>query len=133
MEDNFQIQLHTDNHMKYFSNSFELLYRLLPCFWVYMHVGKVMLKLREELGDSVKRIPQFDAWIDLYASEEFEKEVSDYIAMVDDIGKDEIYVNDYDGDAEDMQSKMQEHFIMCCKLEHMFWDQANSLMKWPDL
>lgn len=23
---------------------------LLPCFWVYMHVGKCMLKLREELG-----------------------------------------------------------------------------------
>jgi thiaminase/transcriptional activator TenA len=25
---------------------------LLPCFWVYMHVGQVMLKLRAELGDS---------------------------------------------------------------------------------
>jgi len=24
---------------------------LLPCFWVYMHVGKCMLKLREELDD----------------------------------------------------------------------------------
>ena len=24
---------------------------LLPCFWVYMHVGKCMLKLRENLGD----------------------------------------------------------------------------------
>jgi thiaminase/transcriptional activator TenA len=24
---------------------------VLPCFWVYMHVGKEMLKLREELGD----------------------------------------------------------------------------------
>ena len=24
---------------------------LLPCFWVYMHVGKCMLKLRQELGD----------------------------------------------------------------------------------
>jgi thiaminase/transcriptional activator TenA len=24
---------------------------MLPCFWVYMHVGKCMLKLREELGD----------------------------------------------------------------------------------
>ena len=23
---------------------------LLPCFWVYMHVGQCMLKLREELG-----------------------------------------------------------------------------------
>lgn len=25
---------------------------LLPCFWVYMHVGKCMLKLRKELGSS---------------------------------------------------------------------------------
>jgi thiaminase (transcriptional activator TenA) len=25
---------------------------LLPCFWVYMHVGQAMLKLRQELGDS---------------------------------------------------------------------------------
>ena len=24
---------------------------LLPCFWVYMHVGHEMLKLREDLGD----------------------------------------------------------------------------------
>ena len=24
---------------------------LLPCFWVYMHVGKCMLKLRDELKD----------------------------------------------------------------------------------
>lgn len=25
---------------------------LLPCFWVYMHVGKCMLELRKKLGDS---------------------------------------------------------------------------------
>ena len=25
---------------------------LLPCFWVYMHVGKCMLQLREQLGDT---------------------------------------------------------------------------------
>lgn len=25
---------------------------LLPCFWVYMHVGKCMLRLRESLGDT---------------------------------------------------------------------------------
>lgn len=24
---------------------------LLPCFWIYHHVGKCMLKLREEMGD----------------------------------------------------------------------------------
>ena len=114
---------------------------LLPCFWVYMHVGKQMLKLRDELGDSVERIPQFDAWIDMYASEEFEKEVRDYIAMVDEIKEDAStcvdtttydYAKEYENE-EDMVNRMEEHFIMCCKLEHMFWDQACSLMKWPDL
>jgi thiaminase/transcriptional activator TenA len=29
---------------------------LLPCFWVYMHVGKEMLKLREALGNRYDRV-----------------------------------------------------------------------------
>lgn len=96
---------------------------LLPCFWVYMHVGKCMLALRDKLGDSVKRPPQFDAWIDMYGGEEFEKEVKEYIAIVDDATK---------GADDDTLKKMEDHFIMSCKLEHMFWDQAQDLMQWPD-
>lgn len=97
---------------------------LLPCFWVYMHVGKCMLALREQLGDSVERPPEFDAWIDMYGGEEFEKEVKDYIAIVDDAAA--------KGGDEETLKKMKEHFIMSCKLEHMFWDQAQNLMSWPD-
>ncbi|KAL3793976.1 hypothetical protein HJC23_009459 [Cyclotella cryptica] len=97
---------------------------LLPCFWVYMHVGKCMLKLRQDLGESVTRPPQFDAWIDMYGGEDFEKEVTDYIAIVDNVAK--------TSDASTVK-KMQEHFIMSCKLEHMFWDQAQTLMKWPEI
>ncbi|KAL9188104.1 hypothetical protein ACHAXT_006482 [Thalassiosira profunda] len=95
---------------------------LLPCFWVYMHVGKCMLALREELGDSVTRPPQYDAWIDMYAGEEFAKEVNDYIAIVDKAAKTA---------AEDTLKQMEEHFIMSCKLEHLFWNQAHELMQWP--
>lgn len=97
---------------------------LLPCFWVYMHVGKCMLSLREELGESVQRCPQFDAWIDMYGGEDFEKEVTDYIGMVDAAAK--------DADSKTIE-RMEEHFIMSCKLEHMFWDQALNLMGWPDI
>lgn len=97
---------------------------LLPCFWVYMHVGQCMLKLREELGDKVSRLEQFDAWIDMYGGEDFEKEVRDYIAMCD------AAVENAD---EATVEKMQEHFFMSCKLEHMFWDQAQELMRWPDI
>lgn len=28
---------------------------MLPCYWVYMHIGKCMLKLRDELGDRYVR------------------------------------------------------------------------------
>jgi len=97
---------------------------LLPCFWVYMHVGKCMLALREKLGDSIERPPQFDAWIDMYGEEEFERKVKDYIAIVDDAAA--------KGGDEETLKKMKEHFIMSCKLEHMFWDQAQNLMSWPD-
>ena len=99
---------------------------MLPCMWIYWHVGKCMLQLREELDKAGNRkaVPAYDAWIDLYASEEFEKEVKDYIGLVDQA------IADAD---EGTIAKMQEHFNMTCRLEHMFWDQANSLMDWPEL
>ena len=69
-----------------------------------------------------KRAPQFDAWIDMYGGEEFEKEVKEYIELVDAECK----------NADEAELKeMQEHFNMCCKLEHMFWDQASTIMEWP--
>lgn len=58
----------------------------------------------------------------MYASEEFEKEVTDYISIVNDAAKDA---------NEEELAKMEEHFIMSCKLEHMFWDQAEDLTQWP--
>lgn len=95
---------------------------VLPCFWVYMHVGKCLLQLREDLGDSVARAEPFDEWIDLYASDEFEKEVMEYKEIVDKA------VRNVD---DETFGRMQEHFTMCCKLEHMFWDQADEMMTWP--
>jgi thiaminase (transcriptional activator TenA) len=97
---------------------------LLPCFWVYMHVGKCMLKLRETLGDSVKRPAPYDAWIDMYGGEEFEKEVKDYISMVDTA------IHNV-ADDESTCMAMKTHFIMSCRLEYMFWDQAHSQLQWP--
>ena len=72
---------------------------------------------------SVKRPPQFDAWIDMYGGDDFEKEVRDYIAMVDAACE--------TADPDTLR-RMETHFIMCCKLEHMFWDQAQDCMEWPE-
>ena len=42
----------------------EGLVSLLPCFWIYWHVGKKMLELRDQLGGAVGRPSSYDAWID---------------------------------------------------------------------
>jgi thiaminase/transcriptional activator TenA len=60
----------------------------------------------------------------MYGGEEFGKEVKDYIAMVDAAAQ---TVN------EATLKEMEKHFIMSCKLEHMFWDQAQFKMEWPDI
>ena len=107
---------------------------LLPCFWVYMHVGNCMLQLRDELTSAAampgtatatgvtQRLAQFDAWIDMYAGEEFANEVHDFIRMTDVAAQ---------GATEEVRACMKDHFLMSVKLEHMFWDQAVDLMKWP--
>ena len=60
----------------------------------------------------------------MYGGDDFEKEVKEYIAMVDAACLTA---------SEDEFKEMQKHFNMCCKLEHMFWDQATNMMKWPEL
>jgi len=117
---------------------------LLPCFWVYMHVGKCMLKLRDEIDhrksdtDPTKpskktRPEQYDAWIDMYGGDDFEREVKEYIEMVDRachrLQQGEATTTAENSDEE--LRMMKHHFIMSCKLEHMFWDQASTMMEWP--
>ena len=96
---------------------------LLPCFWVYMHVGDCMLKLRDEL-DVTNRRPEYDSWIDMYGGEDFTNEVHDYIKMTDAAARKA---------SDDVIKNMKDHFLMSVKLEHMFWDQAQNLMSWPSI
>lgn len=39
---------------------------LLPCFWVYAHVGDQMLRLRTKLGDSYVCVHYFISWISMF-------------------------------------------------------------------
>jgi thiaminase (transcriptional activator TenA) len=100
---------------------------LLPCFWVYAHVGEIMLQLRTDRSATnttsiVTRPPVYDAWIDMYGGEEFHKEVSDYKDLVNQV----LLTVD-----TATYAAMQQHFLMCCQLEYMFWDQALTCMTWP--
>jgi len=75
-------------------------------------------------GNSAHRPPQFDAWIDMYGGEDFAREVREYIELVDAACS--------SADRSTLK-EMERHFMMCCKLEHMFWDQANDMLEWPDI
>jgi thiaminase/transcriptional activator TenA len=79
---------------------------------------------KQIINHSVKRPPDFDAWIDMYSGDVFESNVKDYIAMVDAVCE-SVTAEEFD--------EMTTHFLMSCKLEHMFWDQALNMMKWPEI
>lgn len=105
---------------------------VLPCFWVYMHVGHVMLELRRsDAMKSSERKPQYDAWIDMYAGDDFVKDVKEYLALVDaELDRLQADPNDDNGA---ILTRMVGHFVTGCKLEHMFWDQAETLLEWPKI
>lgn len=127
---------------------------LLPCFWVYMHVGKCMLKLRNELdtnntatdnqnNESRNRLrpKHYNDWIDMYAGDEFEHEVNNYIQLVNNELQRIQTKQTQNGTTAPVNDKkvneelkqIEYHFIMSCKLEHMFWDQAVTMMEWPTI
>ena len=97
---------------------------LLACFWVYQHMGDVMLKERaakREAGTYVEN-GVYSKWIDMYGGEEFEAEVKEYCGIaeqcankVDDKGKE----------------RMKEIFVRGCLLEYMFWDSSLNLSAFP--
>ena len=106
---------------------------LLPCFWVYMHVGHIMLDLRKNLPADTTRPASYDAWIDMYGGEDFEREVKDYIAMCDQACQAIVQSDDDEETKNKELLAMYDHFFMNCKLEHMFWDQAHTMMQWPKI
>lgn len=59
----------------------------------------------------------------MYGGDDFARDVKAYISMTDAACE----------TADDSTLlEMEKHFIVSCKLEHMFWDQASSLLEWPD-
>ena len=88
---------------------------LLPCFWIYLEVGK------DIHGRAAKPNP-YQAWIDTYAGEEFATAVQAVIETTDTVAC---------GASERMRHSMHDAFTRATQLEWMFWDSAYRLAKWP--
>ncbi|MGH3624741.1 MAG: thiaminase II [Sciscionella sp.] len=95
----------------------ELIAALLPCFWIYHHVGTHILR-DQEAG---ARNP-FQAWIDTYADDEFAAAVRSCRDAVDRVAA---------VAAEHTRARMLAAFTRACEYEWMFWDSAYRMERWP--
>ena len=88
---------------------------VLPCFWIYKEVGDYIL------ANQNKENNPFQAWIDMYSGEEFEKSVEKAVGICDELAE---------KCTEEQRQAMTEAFVMCSKFEWMFWESAYRLERW---
>jgi thiaminase/transcriptional activator TenA len=93
----------------------EALGALLPCYWIYWEVGKLL----ERVGSPE---PLFQRWIHTYASEEF-AEVARGVLDACDATATQLTVSERDA--------MRRCFATTSRYEWMFWDMAYRRESWP--
>lgn len=86
---------------------------VLPCYWIYMEVGKELLKKGSPN-------PLYDKWIRTYGGEEYEKGVRKVIEIVDSFKL-----------TEEQERIAIERFRTAAIFEYMFWDSAYKLERFP--
>ncbi len=88
---------------------------VLPCYWIYMEVGKELIK-------KGSKDREYQKWIDSYASEAYAKEVADVLAMMN-----------AEAAKLDPESRkaVRELFKTSARYEWMFWDMAWREEQWP--
>ncbi len=88
---------------------------VLPCFWVYQRVGTYIHTLYDPATNPYR------AWIELYADDEFARWTQRVCEICDRLAE---------RTTEEMRRRMTETFVLCTKMEWMFWDSAWNLEKW---
>lgn len=90
---------------------------LLPCFWIYWEVGRTIQK------HAAAENP-YQAWIDLYAGEEYGSVVEEVLRITDDLAS--------RSDAGTRQGMLRA-FRRASQLEWLFWDSVYRMEDWPTL
>ncbi len=96
-----------------YKSYFEAVSSVLPCYWIYMEVGKELVK---------KGSPNslYAKWINTYGGEEYEKGVRAVLEIV----------NSFKLTEEEEVSAIRT-FRIASIMEYMFWDSAYKLEKFP--
>jgi thiaminase/transcriptional activator TenA len=88
---------------------------LLPCFWIYLEVGK-------NIHARAAKPNPYQAWIETYAGKDFETAVQAVITTTDKVAA---------RASEENLTAMHAAFTRATQLEWMFWDSAYRLANWP--
>ncbi|MBQ0152675.1 MAG: thiaminase II [Chryseobacterium sp.] len=87
----------------------------LPCFWIYMKVGQHIIQ-HAKLENN-----PYTKWISTYASEDFEKDVNQALAICNSLAEET---------TEEIRNKMTEAFLLAAHFEHEFWRAADENIIW---
>lgn len=88
---------------------------MLPCYWIYLEVGRELVKHGSPNKD-------YQRWIDQYAGDEYAKSVRDVLAMMNESAR--------RASAAERESALRL-FERSARYEWMFWDMAWRLEQWP--
>lgn len=89
---------------------------VLPCFWIYKKVGDYIL------ANQTKDENPYQEWIDTYGGEGFDDSVNLAISICDQLAE---------KCTEEQRQAMTDAYLMCSKMEWLFWDSAFRLEEWP--
>jgi thiaminase/transcriptional activator TenA len=94
-----------------------LMASLLPCFWIYLAVGRHMLSLSAD-----SRGNPYRDWINTYGGEDYARSVDRAVRICDRLAA-----------AESPQGRedMLQAFLAASRMEWMFWDSAYRKEAWP--
>lgn len=82
---------------------------ILPCFWVYLAVGKYLLSIARLEGNPYR------AWLETYSDPAFDESTAKAIAICDKLAA---------ATTDAVREKMSEAFVKATKLEWLFWNSA---------
>jgi len=93
----------------------EAIASLLPCYWIYLEVGK-------QLVSQGSPVTEYQEWIDAYASEEYAGAVRAVIDIADEVAAQA---------GVEERERMERHFARSARYEWMFWDSSYHRRSWP--
>ncbi|MCM1109606.1 MAG: TenA family protein [Clostridium sp.] len=90
---------------------------ILPCFWVYLAVGKHVASTARLEGNP------YAPWIAAYSDEAFDRSNTRAIEICDELARNA---------SEEVRRQMTEIFVEATRMEWMFWDSAYRMEQWPE-